>query len=263
MKLAHREDLLTEEKLARQLESVRARSLLWGMLWGAAATTALGLVVLRPIRVVVGDQYPPLPIEDGSLSQSPAVLRDSETAVLDRLDVVRPDIAGSGGDQMLTQPVSDASLDPSASGTASSASATPPVDKPAGTLRVSNQTVHTIRIALLPQSSLASKASSQPSDAATDGIFDEPVHWDFAPSEGSTNGLLLSLPDGRQTIQSGDVLVAFSQDGSQRYWGPYIVGTTSLPAWQPGTSEWQLTIQTPTDTALSAGFPQQLPQSLP
>jgi hypothetical protein len=37
--------------------------------------------------------------------------------------------------------------------------------------------------------------------------------------------------------------VAFAQDGSRRYWGPYVVGETSSPEWNPQTQEWQLVLQ--------------------
>ncbi|MEO0407791.1 MAG: hypothetical protein AAF289_10610, partial [Cyanobacteria bacterium P01_A01_bin.135] len=50
---------MTEEKLVHQ--STTTRSLLWGALWGSLATAAVGLLVLRPIGVVVSDPYPPLP----------------------------------------------------------------------------------------------------------------------------------------------------------------------------------------------------------
>lgn len=101
-------------------------------------------------------------------------------------------------------------------------------------LRVSNQTDYPIRVALLPR---------QPASAAGKTSYSQPVHWDFAPSEGKLRGLSLSLPDGTLKIQAGDVLVAFAQDGSRRYWGPYVVGQTSLPVWTASTQEWQLNLQ--------------------
>jgi hypothetical protein len=67
-----------------------------------------------------------------------------------------------------------------------------------------------------------------------------PAHWDFAPQEGSEKGLLLSLPDGKLQLSKGDVIVAFAQDGSRRYWGPYIVGETPLPMWDSQQKEWWL-----------------------
>jgi hypothetical protein len=109
-----------------------------------------------------------------------------------------------------------------------------------GALRVSNQTQHPVRVALLPKqaqpnSSTAAK-SSKPSYGA-------PAHWDFAPTEGAKRGLLLSLPNMDLKLQPGDVLVAFSEDGSRLYWGPYVVGETLAPVWDSKTSEWQLTLQ--------------------
>jgi hypothetical protein len=101
-----------------------------------------------------------------------------------------------------------------------------------GDLRVSNQTNYPLRVALLHQ---------QSSD--TSPTFSQPVHWDFAPGEGEAKGLILSLPNQNLQLQPGDVLVAFAQDGSRRYWGPYVVGKTSAPVWNANTSEWQLILQ--------------------
>ncbi|NJO39916.1 MAG: hypothetical protein HC769_08045 [Cyanobacteria bacterium CRU_2_1] len=100
-----------------------------------------------------------------------------------------------------------------------------------GSLRVSNQTNYPIRIALLHQSGTGSST------------FAQPVHWDFAPEEGRTKGLILSLPNGDLRLRSGDVLVAFAQDGSRRYWGPYMVGETSLPVWNATATEWTLILE--------------------
>jgi hypothetical protein len=74
-------------------------------------------------------------------------------------------------------------------------------------------------------------------------LYNEPAHWDFAPQEGSTRGLILSLPDGNLQVKDQDVLVVFAQDGSRRYWGPYVIGQMLLPVWNSETSEWQLTLQ--------------------
>jgi cytoskeletal protein RodZ len=105
----------------------------------------------------------------------------------------------------------------------------------AGALRVSNQTDHPLRVALL----LKEPAPT----AATKPKYDEPVHWDFAPGEGSTQGLVLSLPEGNLKLKKGDILVAFAQDGSRRYWGPFVVGETDTPVLNRKTSEWQLILQ--------------------
>lgn len=100
-----------------------------------------------------------------------------------------------------------------------------------GDLRVSNQTTFALRVALLPQ------------QASGKAAFGQAVHWDFAPGEGGAKGLILSLPSQNLQLQPGDVLVAFAQDGSRRYWGPYVVGKTSLPVWNAAADEWQLTLQ--------------------
>jgi hypothetical protein len=68
------------------------------------------------------------------------------------------------------------------------------------------------------------------------------MFWDFAPMEGSTDGLILSLESGNLKLQTGDVLMAFALDGSRNYWGPYVVGRTSLPKRQAST-EWSLELQ--------------------
>lgn len=99
-----------------------------------------------------------------------------------------------------------------------------------GALRVSNPTAHPIRVALL---------SRQSSDKA----YTEPAHWDFSPLEGGTQGLLLSLPQGNLKLKKGDILVAFAQDGSRQYWGPFVVGETSIPVWNPEKAEWLLNLQ--------------------
>lgn len=99
-----------------------------------------------------------------------------------------------------------------------------------GALRISNQTDQPVRVALLAQSS-------------SNSVYAEPAHWDFAPGEGSREGLILSLPDGNLKLKKGDILVAFAQDGSRRYWGPYVVGETTAPIWNSKASEWQLILQ--------------------
>lgn len=103
-----------------------------------------------------------------------------------------------------------------------------------GALRVSNQTEQPLRVVLLaPQSAVNASNSKQ-------SAYGKPVHWDFAPGEGSRQGLILSLPDGNLQLKKGDILVVFAQDGSRRYWGPYVVGETAAPVWNPQTSEWQI-----------------------
>lgn len=99
-----------------------------------------------------------------------------------------------------------------------------------GGLLVSNRTDHPVRVALLAQT---------PSQAG----YNIPAHWDFAPAEGSINGLNLSLPEGKLKLKLGDILVVFAQDGSREYWGPYVVGKTNSPVWDKQAAQWQLIIQ--------------------
>lgn len=102
-----------------------------------------------------------------------------------------------------------------------------------GALRLSNQTDQPVRVALM-----ARQVSSTGQPA-----YNDPAHWDFAPGEGSRQGLLLSLPESNLKLKEGDILVAFAQDGSRRYWGPYVVGETAAPTWNRQTSEWQMILQ--------------------
>lgn len=108
------------------------------------------------------------------------------------------------------------------------ATASPARGDQVGSLRVSNRTTQPLRIALL-----ASNGES----------YQEPVQWDFAPEEGSDRGLKLSLPEGDLQVREGDVLVAFAQDGSRRYWGPYVISKTTQPSWKADSQEWQLVLQ--------------------
>lgn len=120
-----------------------------------------------------------------------------------------------------------------------------------GPLRVGNQTEHPLRIAFLAQGQAPAEitaappvepAPEEPAPQASNAPR-EPFHWDFAPAEGGSDGLLLALPEGDLSLRDGDVIVAFAQDGSQRYWGPYVVGQTSLPHWNGDRNEWQLLVQ--------------------
>jgi hypothetical protein len=99
-----------------------------------------------------------------------------------------------------------------------------------GGLRVSNLTEHPVRLALLARQSSTKS-------------YGEPAHWDFAPMEGSNQGLILSLPQENLKLKKGDILAAFAQDGSRTYWGPYVVGETSSPIWDQQKAEWQLILQ--------------------
>jgi hypothetical protein len=103
-------------------------------------------------------------------------------------------------------------------------------------LRVSNQTQHPLRLALLSKLSAPKSTGKQPAYA-------HPAHWDFEPGEGGNRGLTLALPEGNIMLNRGDILIAFAQDGSRLYWGPYVVGETPTPIWNSQTSEWQLILQ--------------------
>jgi hypothetical protein len=98
-----------------------------------------------------------------------------------------------------------------------------------GTLRVSNRSEHPVRVALL------AKGEAEKS-------YSKPAHWDFAPGEGGGKGLMLSLPQAKLKVKQGDILVVFAQDGSRRYWGPYVAGETASPAWNNKAGEWQLVL---------------------
>ena len=143
----------------------------------------------------------------------------------------------------------DRTSEPQPSGTPrkipSTPSSTDKPDDPAratarqGSLRVSNRSSHPLRVALLSRQSQTTPARSDETIPAGVGT---PVHWDFSPSEGSEKGLLVSLPDRTVTLKKGDIVVAFAQDGSQRYWGPYIVGESAQPAWNSQLAEWELAL---------------------
>lgn len=100
-------------------------------------------------------------------------------------------------------------------------------------LRIRNTSPYAIRVVLMAQADAQSNPTANP--------YRAPVHWDFAPHEGSKAGLLLSVPEGNLTLKPGDVLVAFALDGSRHYWGPYVVGKTRGLT-QSAASEWQLVL---------------------
>ena len=115
-----------------------------------------------------------------------------------------------------------------------------------GVLRVGNPTGYPVRVALLPKQEAkqgSGKAESAIAQSEEPASYEVPAHWDFAPEEGGADGLLVSLPDRTLKLKKGDVLVAFAQDGSGRYWGPYVVDETAMPTWNPKAVEWQLILQ--------------------
>ncbi len=111
------------------------------------------------------------------------------------------------------------------------------IDLRTDVLRISNQTPYPIRVVL--------RSHLDPNHSNPEGTshFKEPVHWDFAPAEGSIDGLKVSVPSGDLQLYRGDVLMAFALDGSQKYWGPYVVGDTNQPTQKGDTAPWHLVIQ--------------------
>ncbi|WP_421657287.1 hypothetical protein [Leptothermofonsia sp. ETS-13] len=77
---------------------------------------------------------------------------------------------------------------PSTSGVASTNAAS---TNRQGILRISNPTEYPIRVVLLAKRSQA----TPPSAAEKSSTYELPAHWDFAPQEGSTKGLVVSLPN--------------------------------------------------------------------
>jgi len=111
-----------------------------------------------------------------------------------------------------------------------------------GKLRVSNHSEHPIRLALRLKAEKAqgdkyNEKVSQPMG------YEAPAHWDFFAGEGKDQGLVVALPNRSVYLKKGDVVVAFAQDGSQRYWGPFIVGETDNPVWNDRTNEWKLILK--------------------
>ncbi len=152
-----------------------------------------------------------------------------------------PDVSSVPGIEPSIEPVVEKTEQPSPVIPTVSPTLSPPVTSPSkspdpkavaareGTLRVSNPTEHPIRLALLEQKSSGKS-------------YEKPAHWDFAPMEGGSQGLILSLPQEQLKLKKGDILVAFAQDGSRLYWGPYVVGETPSPVWNPQQGEWQLVL---------------------
>lgn len=182
----------------------------WYPAIGAAVATA---IVVGSSGLLLGQWVPKLPSPPNQFTSAPAP---------------RPDLSLEGAISARSTPQVAPIEQPSAK-TSPSSSAN--VNRQ-GALRISNLTEYPIRVALLAKG----PAPSQPN-------YDIPAHWDFSPQEGSDRGLIVSLPDRGIKLKKGDILVAFAQDGSRRYWGPYVVGETNTPMWNPKVAEWQLTLQ--------------------
>ena len=140
------------------------------------------------------------------------------TPPVPRVDTASVDTASKPKPELPPEPVEESN------------SSIPVNGKAIGSLRVSNRSDRPVRVALL------SKRQAEKS-------YGKPAHWDFAPGEGGGKGLMLSLPEGKLQIKPGDILVIFAQDGSRRYWGPYVAGETASPAWNATAGEWQLILQ--------------------
>jgi hypothetical protein len=161
-----------------------------------------------------------------------------DTALLPEKPELQPQsTSGAASAAISSSSASTTRVQPRQSGKQDLAQSIPQSPPMPGALRVSNQTDQPLRVALLARQSEAN------SSAASKPKYGEPVHWDFAPEEGSSQGLVLSLPDGNLKLHKGDIVVAFAQDGSRRYWGPFVVAETDAPIWNRKTSEWQLILQ--------------------
>ncbi|MFQ3584750.1 MAG: hypothetical protein SNJ85_07435, partial [Cyanobacteriota bacterium] len=99
-----------------------------------------------------------------------------------------------------------------------------------GSFRVGNRTPYPIRLVILLR-------------GGERLLNPETAHWDFAPGEGGSEGLVLSLGEEPLQISPGDIVVAFTLDGSRRYWGPNVVGESLAPFWNGESSSWSMILQ--------------------
>ena len=111
-----------------------------------------------------------------------------------------------------------------------------------GKLRVSNRSEHPIRLALRVRAEKA-QGDKYNEKLVLPLKYEQPAHWDFYAGEGGDRGLVVALPSRSVYLKRGDVVFAFAQDGSQRYWGPFVVGETDNPIWSDRSSEWQLVLE--------------------
>ncbi|MBC7882105.1 MAG: hypothetical protein H7Y37_12325 [Anaerolineae bacterium] len=98
-----------------------------------------------------------------------------------------------------------------------------------GELRVGNKTPYPVRVVVTK------------GDGSLEGAF-----WDFAPGEGGSEGIRLTLPDKPDKpmlLAEGDVLTIFALDGSRRYWGPNILGKTVAPFWDGKRKIWSTVLR--------------------
>ncbi|MBD2123872.1 hypothetical protein H6F68_23590 [Trichocoleus sp. FACHB-262] len=200
-----------------------------GLVLGAAAL-ALGWLE-------VGISISPVGPDASVVSAAAPLTQKSATEVAMRSTTGNPIVSSPEADPRVQQGTAPTQV--AANSSPARLNATP---NPGG-LRVSNTTDHPVRVALLAQQSLASSAQASLAPTGKAPVYGQPAHWDFAPGEGSAQGLALSLPEGSLQLKKGDVLVAFAQDGSRRYWGPYVIGETDQPLWNDQNSEWQLSLQ--------------------
>lgn len=223
----HHLDHQASDKNIASPSSSKPYVLLGGLVGGLIGIGALLLVLIQSIEIIVEPGSAP------SDSTTPAVPAESSVEVeqaeieQNSLDSAPSQQNSRAGDSRIASPATTANPEMNAD-----------LESQIGSLRVSNQTPHPIRIALLPKRSDDISEAS----AAVASAYDEPVHWDFAPGEGASSGLVLALPDQPLKLRQGDILTAFAQDGSQRYWGPFVVGATPFPQWHEQDGEWRLVL---------------------
>jgi hypothetical protein len=117
-------------------------------------------------------------------------------------------------------------LEPIAAGTvpAPSSKSSPVPATPTGrkgSLRIGNTTDLKVRIVLTKR------------DGSVSGAF-----WDYEPQEGGAEGVELALGETPLIVQEGDILMAFSPEFPDRFWGPDIVGATPAPFWDNKRRVW-------------------------
>lgn len=236
---------MTKEHLPEQHSAAsrkhRPYVLVAGLIGGLVSIGILVILLVQSLEIAV---------EPGSIGEPGSQNRPSPSATD---EISRSSEAVETSSESLSPDSSAPSRSPTQTSNRAIAPQTSSVDQP-GDLRVSNQTLHPVRVALLFQAGdwatgddLDDSANSLAAASAS-LIYGEPVHWDFAPGEGAAKGLVLALPDRELQVRQGDVLAVFAQDGSQRYWGPYVVGSTAFPTWNGEASEWQLILGPDSDS---------------